>query len=142
MRYKEYNVNSVLEKSIKLFWENGFRGTSLNEIVKVTGVNRFSLHDELITMNNAGMSNSQILQSATALPAKWLGSNTGKIMQEKKANLVLLEANPLIDIANTRRVHTVLMNGRILDRILLDQMLESVKKADNSSRKKEISQYE
>ena len=84
MRYKEYNVNSVLEKSIKLFWENGFRGTSLNEIVKVTGVNRFSLHDELITMNNAGMSNSQILQSATALPAKWLGSNTGKIMQEKK----------------------------------------------------------
>lgn len=46
MRYKEYNVNSVLEKSIKLFWEHGFRGCSINEIVNVTGVNRFSLYHE------------------------------------------------------------------------------------------------
>lgn len=46
MRYKEYNVNTVLEKSIKLFWERGFRGTSINEIVAATGVNRFSLYHE------------------------------------------------------------------------------------------------
>jgi len=46
MRYKEYNVNGVLEKSIKLFWENGFRGCSINEIVNMTGVNRFSLYHE------------------------------------------------------------------------------------------------
>lgn len=46
MRYKEYNVNSVLEKSIKLFWENGFRGCSINKIVNITGVNRFSLYHE------------------------------------------------------------------------------------------------
>ncbi len=46
MRYKEYNANSVLEKSIKLFWENGFRGCSINNIVSVTGVNRFSLYHE------------------------------------------------------------------------------------------------
>jgi len=46
MRYKEYNINSVLEKSIKTFWNNGFRGTSINELVNVTGVNRFSLYHE------------------------------------------------------------------------------------------------
>lgn len=46
MRYKEYNKNKILEKSIPLFWENGFRGCSIQEIVKVTGVNRFSLYDE------------------------------------------------------------------------------------------------
>lgn len=46
MRYKEYNTNNVLEKSIKLFWENGFRGCSINEIVQTTGVNRFSLYHE------------------------------------------------------------------------------------------------
>jgi TetR/AcrR family transcriptional repressor of nem operon len=46
MRYKEYNVNKVLEKSIKLFWENGFRGCSINKIVNITGVNRFSLYHE------------------------------------------------------------------------------------------------
>lgn len=46
MRYKEYNVNSVLDKSIKLFWGNGFRGSSINDIVHITGVNRFSLYHE------------------------------------------------------------------------------------------------
>jgi TetR/AcrR family transcriptional repressor of nem operon len=46
MRYKEYNTNSVLEKCILLFWEKGFRATSIQEIVKTTGVNRFSLYHE------------------------------------------------------------------------------------------------
>jgi len=46
MRYKEYNTNSVLEKCIPLFWEKGFRGTSIQEIVETTGVNRFSLYHE------------------------------------------------------------------------------------------------
>lgn len=46
MRYKEYNVNRVLEKSIPLFWKQGFRGCSINDIVKETNVNRFSLYHE------------------------------------------------------------------------------------------------
>jgi TetR/AcrR family transcriptional repressor of nem operon len=46
MRYKEYNVNSVLEKSIALFWQKGYNGCSINKIVEKTGVNRFSLYHE------------------------------------------------------------------------------------------------
>ena len=46
MRYKEYNRNAVLEKSIALFWQLGFNGCSISEIVKTTGVNRFSLYHE------------------------------------------------------------------------------------------------
>ena len=46
MRYKEYNVNRVLDKSITLFWQKGFNGCSVNELVEVTGVNRFSLYHE------------------------------------------------------------------------------------------------
>ena len=46
MRYKEYNVNRVLEKSIALFWQKGFNGCSINDIVDTTGVNRFSLYHE------------------------------------------------------------------------------------------------
>lgn len=46
MRYKEYNVNRVLEQSIGLFWQKGFNGCSINEIVEKTGVNRFSLYHE------------------------------------------------------------------------------------------------
>lgn len=46
MRYKEYNVNRVLEKCMLLFWQKGFNGCSIKELVEVTGVNRFSLYHE------------------------------------------------------------------------------------------------
>lgn len=46
MRYKEYNVNRVLEKSMHLFWNNGYRACSIKDIVEETGVNRFSLYHE------------------------------------------------------------------------------------------------
>lgn len=46
MRYKEYNVNKVLEQAIDEFWVKGFRGCSINDLVEKTGVNRFSLYHE------------------------------------------------------------------------------------------------
>lgn len=46
MRYKEYNVNRVLGKCLLLFWQKGFNGCSVNELVEVTRVNRFSLYHE------------------------------------------------------------------------------------------------
>jgi len=113
-------------------------GTDTNLPPTVPG---FSLHDELIMMNNAGMSPAQVLQSATSIPAKRLGSKTGKVVEGFKANLVLLDENPLEDIASTRKINTVFLNGKVFDRALLDEMLASVKKANDSSRKKNIDQY-
>ncbi|MEQ8365054.1 MAG: TetR/AcrR family transcriptional regulator [Cyclobacteriaceae bacterium] len=46
MRYKEFNSNRVLRTCLKLFWSQGFNATGLNQIVKNTGVNRFSLYAE------------------------------------------------------------------------------------------------
>jgi TetR/AcrR family transcriptional repressor of nem operon len=46
MRYKEFNQKKVLETCISLFWENSFKGTSINTIVHNTRVNRFSLYHE------------------------------------------------------------------------------------------------
>ena len=46
MRYKEFSRNGVLEKSIPLFWRNGFRACAISDIVEATRVNRFSLYDE------------------------------------------------------------------------------------------------
>lgn len=46
MRYKEYNKNRVLEKSITLFWKQGFKGCSISNLVTELGVNRFSLYHE------------------------------------------------------------------------------------------------
>ncbi|MBL4710793.1 MAG: TetR/AcrR family transcriptional regulator [Flavobacteriales bacterium] len=46
MRPKEFNRNNVLEKCIILFWEEGYNGTGIQEIVDRTNVNRYSLYDE------------------------------------------------------------------------------------------------
>ena len=113
-------------------------GTDANIPLKVPG---FSLHDELESLNNAGMTPAHILQSATSIPAEWMNNNAGKILIGRKANLVLLDQNPIHNISNTRTINTVILNGRILDRTILDEMLNEVKKTNNSSRKKDISQY-
>ncbi|MFZ1808252.1 MAG: amidohydrolase family protein [Cyclobacteriaceae bacterium] len=113
-------------------------GTDTNLPPTVPG---FSLQDELTTMHRAGMSPTQVLQSATSIPAKRLGSNTGKVIEGYKANLVLLDASPLEDIANTKKINTVFLNDKVFDRALLDEMLESVKRANNASRKRSIDQF-
>lgn len=46
MRYKEFNRNFVLEKSIALFWNNSFGGCPISDIVDATNVNRYSLYAE------------------------------------------------------------------------------------------------
>ena len=113
-------------------------GTDANIPLKVPG---FSLHEEFESLFNAGMSTAQILESTTSIPSDWMEMNTGKIEVGKKANLVLLEKNPLEDISNTRTINSVILNGRILDRNTLDEMLQSVKEANNNSRTNDISTY-
>lgn len=113
-------------------------GTDTNLPPTVPG---FSLHDEFISMNKAGMSPSQILLSATAKPAAWLQSNSGKLLPGYKASLVILDANPLSDIRNTKAINSVLVNGQLLERPLLDQILAKVKEANDSSRTQDINMY-
>ncbi|MEX0274096.1 MAG: amidohydrolase family protein [Flavobacteriaceae bacterium] len=113
-------------------------GTDTNLPPTVPG---FSLHDELISLNNAGMSQAEVLRAATIVPAKWLKSNSGKIAVGYEANLVLLEKNPLVDINNTKSINTVIARGQVFDRHLLDTMLKAVKDANDNSRKVEIKKY-
>lgn len=45
-RLKEYNKREVLDKATRLFWEKGFVGSSMNDIVKATGLNKHSMYKE------------------------------------------------------------------------------------------------
>lgn len=45
-RPKSYDRHEVLDRAVGLFWEKGFEGTHLGELVEVTGLNRFSLYNE------------------------------------------------------------------------------------------------
>ena len=74
------------------------------------------LHDELVELVGAGMTPLQALQAATRSPAEFLGrlATEGTVQVGKKANLVLLDGDPLADIANTRRVAAVVVTGRLI----------------------------
>jgi len=75
-----------------------------------------SLHLELQRFVAAGFTPLEALQTATVNPAKFLGKTAefGTVEQGKMADLVLLKANPLADIANTRTVVGVVADGRYL----------------------------
>ena len=113
-------------------------GTDANVPVTVPG---FSLHDELISLTKAGLSPSQSLLSATAVPADFMKSNSGKVSPGYRADLVLLTKNPLHDIENTKMIDAVISNGRFINRSQLDSMLKAVKEANNGSRKVNIGRF-
>jgi amidohydrolase family protein len=85
----------------------------------------FSLHEELALLVIAGLTPVEALRAATLNPAKFFGldQTLGTIEQGKIADLVLLDANPLLDIRNTQRINAVVANGRLFDRKALDKML-------------------
>lgn len=87
-----------------------------------------SLHHELERFVAAGFSPLEALQTATLNPATFLGrlSDFGSVDRGKIADLVLLDANPLDDVRNTRRVAAVVANGRYLARQDLDRMLAAI----------------
>jgi imidazolonepropionase-like amidohydrolase len=88
-----------------------------------------SLHGELQLLVEAGLTPLQALQSATRNPAEFLRAtkDLGTIEQGKSADLVLLDANPLEDIRNTRKIRAVILRGKFLDRAALDNLLADEK---------------
>jgi imidazolonepropionase-like amidohydrolase len=77
----------------------------------------FGLHEELAWFVRAGLTPADALRAATLEPARFLGlaDSLGTIEAGKLADLVLLDADPLADIANTRRIAAVMINGRLFD---------------------------
>ena len=88
----------------------------------------FSLHNELETMADVGFSPYDVLRTSTYNPALYLGEldEFGTVEVGKRADLVLLEANPLEDIANTREIAGTMVQGHWYSRADLDLILEAV----------------
>jgi len=80
---------------------------------------------------DAGLTPFEALQTATINPARFLNrvSEFGSIKRGKRANLVLLDADPTRDITNTRRLAGVIIDGKYLSRDELDRMLRAIETA-------------
>lgn len=96
-------------------------GTDLGSAGMVPGA---TLHDEMALLVEAGFSPAEALRAATRNPAQFLGlgDSLGRVDSGYVADLVLLEANPLSDIHNTRRLAGIIQAGSVLSLAVLDSL--------------------
>jgi hypothetical protein len=75
--------------------------------------NAFALHGEMETYVMAGMTPYEALKAATVTPAEELNLDAGTIEAGKLADIVIVDGNPLENIANAHKVKEVIANGRL-----------------------------
>lgn len=121
------------EAALRAYFEHGLAltGAAYRAGVPVlvgtdTALGGFRYHDEMALLARAGLSPAEVLRAATLDAVRYAGQahRHGRVAVGHAADLVLLEANPLEDIANTRRLHAVLLAGRLYDRPRLDALLD------------------
>ena len=118
----------IRDKIVKAIHEAGGKimaGSDTPEWLMLYG---YTLHLELIDLRDAGLSNYTALEAATRNPAEFFGTlaKTGTISKGKWADLVLLEGNPLEDIANTQKRAGVMVRGRWFAQAELDKWLDGI----------------
>ena len=88
------------------------------------GLPGYSLHYELKELVDTGLSPLDALRAATIEPARYFNRrNEGAVVAGYRANLLLLDANPLDNIENTQRIRAVMLDGRLQTRTDLNKLL-------------------
>lgn len=119
---------AIRNKIVKAIYDAGGRvmaGSDTPEWLLLYG---HTLHLEMIDLRDAGLSNYAALAAATRNPALFFGTadKTGTIDIGKRADLVLLEANPLDDIANTQNRAGVMLKGKYYTQAEMNQWLDQI----------------
>ena len=87
------------------------------------------LHDELQVFVDGGLTPLQALQASVINGPRFLGKTEhyGAVAAGKTADILILDQNPLADIAATRKIHGIVLKGRYFDRTALDEMLKNAR---------------
>src|ERR687898_2041512 len=101
----------------KIMYDNGVQILSGSDIPNFGLVPGASLHNELELLAEAGIKSSEVIQIATNNGAKALGIDdmVGTIQPEKQADIIILSANPIENIRNTKEIEAVIVDGRFVD---------------------------
>ena len=88
----------------------------------------FSIHHEMAMMVAAGLSPYQVLVTGTRNPAAYFGTprEFGTVQVGRRADLILLDANPLEDVGNVKRRAGVMVRGRWLPEAEIQERLERI----------------
>jgi imidazolonepropionase-like amidohydrolase len=123
-------------RALRAYFDHGLRLTGEAHAAGVgilvgtdTVLGGFRYHDEMAHLVRAGLTPAEVLRAATLDAARYAGEefSSGSVTVGKRADLVLLDANPLEDIANTRRIRAVVQGGRLYDRGRIDALLAFVR---------------
>ncbi len=127
---KRYNVE---KKIIKILWQEKVPILAGTDSYNPYAFPGFSLHDEMALFVEFGMTTIDALRSATITPVKYLKmtDSLGTIETGKRADMILLNGNPLTNIANTKNIFAVMVNGKLFTSGELDKMNETVIKTNS-----------
>ncbi|HEY0725292.1 MAG TPA: amidohydrolase family protein, partial [Pyrinomonadaceae bacterium] len=119
---------AIRNKIVKAIYDAGghvMAGSDTPEWLLLYG---YTLHLEMVDLRDAGLSNYAALEAATRNPALFFGTlnRTGTIEKHKRADLVLLDANPLEDVANTQKRVGVMLKGKYYSQEELNKWLDEI----------------
>ena len=121
-------LQEIRRRLIKAMHDEGVRlllGSDAPQIFSVPG---FSLHQELGLIVDAGLSPYEALRTGTVAPAEFFAAEDefGRIRAGLAADFILVESNPLENVAAASRPHGVMVRGVWLDRARLDEGLAAI----------------
>lgn len=119
-------INAFQNKLIRGFRDANVKmlaGTDVYAFGLIPGI---SLHQELEKMVNAGLTPYQALETATKNPGEFFKTNFGTIKVGNKAELILVDGNPLENISNLQRRSGVMVHGKWMPQAKLDSMTNEV----------------
>ena len=121
LQYSDVAYNRFIHlrhQLIRAFQKNGVPILLGSDAPQVFNVPGFSIHHEMQSMADAGLSNLEILQSGTINVAEFFGleEKSGRIKPGMQADLIIIDENPLEDIAAMQKIHSVIYRGHLLSK--------------------------
>jgi imidazolonepropionase-like amidohydrolase len=125
----------VRNRLVKAIHDSGGKILAGSDTPEWFHVYGWGLHREIHAYVDAGLTPYEALATATRNPAEFLGQTAewGTLEPGKRADFVLLAADPLENIRNTFRIEGVGMGGRWLQKVELDRMIQTGSKAINGA---------
>ena len=118
----------IRNKIIKAIYDAGGKIMTGSDTPEFLWFYGFSMHREMKALSEAGLSNYAVLEAATRNPSEFFGtiSKVGTIEKGRRADLILLDANPLENISNTERRSGVMLKGKFYTQAEMNGWLDEI----------------